>query len=167
MHCVTLLLQTLNLLYIRKAWSTEKGLWATTWQNQQNDCAPSKDSDHPGHPPSLIRVFAVRMKKAWVLSYQFSAQWRLWSDCPGWSESSLGAHSSCWFVPLRFICSFIGKPRSLFSWVLVLNPANNCFASDIMLTYLRSTTTCHIWTHFGPLRFIHQWTRQTFTWRYA
>ena len=30
---------------------------------------PSKDSDQPGHPPSLIRVFIVRMKKAWVLSY--------------------------------------------------------------------------------------------------
>ena len=23
-------------------------------------CGPSKDSDQPGHPPSLIRVFAVR-----------------------------------------------------------------------------------------------------------
>ena len=31
--------------------------------------APSEDSDQPGHPPSLIRVFAVRMKKNWVLSY--------------------------------------------------------------------------------------------------
>ena len=28
-------------------------------QNQQNECAPSQDSDQPGHPPSLIRVFAV------------------------------------------------------------------------------------------------------------
>ena len=27
-------------------------------------CAPSEDSDQPGHSPSLIRVFAVRMKKA-------------------------------------------------------------------------------------------------------
>ena len=27
-------------------------------------CAPSKDSDHPGHRPSLIRVFTVHMKKA-------------------------------------------------------------------------------------------------------
>ena len=35
--------------------------WATTWQNQQSDCAPSKDSAQPGHPPSLIRVFAVRL----------------------------------------------------------------------------------------------------------
>ena len=41
-------------------------IWATTWQNQQNDCAPS-----------LIRVFVVRMKKAWALSYLLSAQRRL------------------------------------------------------------------------------------------
>ena len=24
-------------------------------------CAPNKDSDQPGHPPSLIRVFAVHI----------------------------------------------------------------------------------------------------------
>ena len=33
---------------------------------------------------SLIRVFAVRMKKAWVLSYPLSAQRRLWSD---WADA--------------------------------------------------------------------------------
>ena len=37
-------------------------------------CAPSEDSDQPGLPLSLIRVFAVRMKKAWLLSYPLSAQ---------------------------------------------------------------------------------------------
>ena len=37
-------------------------------------CAPSEDSDPPGYPPNLIRVFAVCMKKAWVLSYPLSAQ---------------------------------------------------------------------------------------------
>ena len=42
-----------------------------------NQCAPGEDSDQPGHPPSLIRVSAVRMKKAWVLSYPMSAQRRL------------------------------------------------------------------------------------------
>ena len=47
-------------------------------------CAPSEDSDQPGHPPSLIRVFAVRMKKAWVLSDPLSAQRRLWSD---WADA--------------------------------------------------------------------------------
>ena len=51
-----------------------------TWQNQQSDCALSEDSDQPWHSPSLIRVFAVCRKKAWVLSYPLSAQRRLWSD---------------------------------------------------------------------------------------
>ena len=74
-------------------------MWGTTWQNQQNECAPSEDLDQPGHPPSLIRVYAVRMKKAWVLSYPLSAQrWLIGLDeCPGCSESSLGAHPFCWF----------------------------------------------------------------------
>ena len=40
-------------------------------------CAPSEDSDQPGHPPSLISVVAVRMKKTWVLCYPLSAQRRL------------------------------------------------------------------------------------------
>ena len=46
-------------------------------------CAPSQDSEQPWHPPSQIRVFAVRMKKAWVLSYPLSAQRRRYSD---WAE---------------------------------------------------------------------------------
>ena len=40
-------------------------------------CAPSEDSDQPGHSPGLIRVFTVRLKKAWVLCYSLSAQRRL------------------------------------------------------------------------------------------
>ena len=31
-------------------------IWATSWQNQQSECAPSEDSDQPGHPPSLISL---------------------------------------------------------------------------------------------------------------
>ena len=72
-------------------------------------CAPSEDSDQPGHQPSLIRVFAVCMKKAWVLSYPLSAQRRLirLGGCPGWSESSLGAQSFCWF------CHEVAHPKVL------------------------------------------------------
>ena len=55
-------------------------IWAATWKTQQNGCATSEDSD----PPSLIRVFAIRMKKSWVLSYPMSAQRRLWSD---WADA--------------------------------------------------------------------------------
>ena len=36
-------------------------------------CVPSEDSDQPGHPPSLFRVFAAHMKKHWVLSCPLSA----------------------------------------------------------------------------------------------
>ena len=75
----------------------DQELWVALWQNEQNECAPSDDSGQPGNPPSLIKVFAVRMKKPWVLGYPLSAQRRLWSDWAGWSESSLGAHSFCWF----------------------------------------------------------------------
>ena len=54
--------------------------WAATRQNQQSECAPSEDSDQPGHLPSLIWVFAVRMMKPWALSYPLSTQRRPWSD---------------------------------------------------------------------------------------
>ena len=76
-------------------------------------CAPSEDSDQPGHPPSLIRVFAVRMKKAWVLSYPWSAQRRLWSD---WADAQADrslrwAHSHfVGFVMRRLIFSVL-KPN--------------------------------------------------------
>ena len=62
-------------------------IWAATWQNQQNGCASSEDSDQPGHPPSLTRVFVVRMKKPWVLSYSLSTLRRLWSD---WADAQAG-----------------------------------------------------------------------------
>ena len=59
-------------------------IWAASWQNQQSRYAPSEDSDQPGHRPSLISVFTVRMKKPWVISYTLRAQQRLWSD---WADA--------------------------------------------------------------------------------
>ena len=64
-------------------------------------CAPSEDSDQPGHPPSLIRVFTVRMKKHWVLSYPMSALRRLWSD---WADAQ-AVLSLCWaHIPFCWFC---------------------------------------------------------------
>ena len=62
-------------------------------------CAPSEDSDQTGRMPSLVWVFAVRMKKAWVLSYPLSAQRRLWSDgADAQADLSLRwTQSFCWF----------------------------------------------------------------------
>ena len=84
--------------------------WTATWQNQQNDCAPSEDSDQPGQLPSLIRVFAVRMKKGWILSYPLIAQRRLRSD---WADAQADlslrwAHGHfVGFVMSRLKCLFI------------------------------------------------------------
>ena len=36
---------------------------ATTWVNQQNDCAPSEDSDQPGHPSLLCAQWAAKEPK--------------------------------------------------------------------------------------------------------
>ena len=92
-------------------------------------CAPTEDSDQPGHPPSLIRVFAVRMKKAWVLSYPLSAQRRLWSD---WADvqadpSPRWAHRSvCWFchkaaqlfITVAVLINYVTF-RTVWSWSIV------------------------------------------------
>ena len=96
-------------------------IWAVPWQNQQCGCAPREDSDQPGHPPSLIRVFAVRMKKARVLSYPLSAQRRFWSD---WADAQADL-SLCWahshivgFVMSRFIWSLytIKLQHTVYRW---------------------------------------------------
>ena len=93
--------------------------WAATWQNQQSECMPSEDSDQHGHPPSLIRVFAVRMKKALVLSYPLSAQRRLWSD---WADAQAD-------LSLRWAHShFVGFVLSRFRL------RDNCFSKQISLT---------------------------------
>ena len=82
-------------------------IWAASRQNQQNDCAPIEDSDQPGHLPSLIRVFAVRMMKAWTLSYPLSAQRRLWSD---WADAQTD-------LSLRWVHShFVGFVMSRLIW---------------------------------------------------
>ena len=59
--------------------STEKSKIIEPHRDKTNKMtrAPSEDSDQPGHPHGLIRVFAVRMKKAWMLSYPVSAKQRL------------------------------------------------------------------------------------------
>ena len=68
-------------------------------------CALSEDSDQPGHSPSLIWVFALCSMDSLGPKLSSCGQRRLWSDwvdaqadltlrCPGWSESSLGAHAT-------------------------------------------------------------------------
>ena len=85
-------------------------MWATTWQNQQNECAPSEDSYQPGHPPSLIRVFALRSvgNKGPKVLHADSEDSDQTGRMPGWSESSLGAYSFCLF------CHVVAHVSSVF-----------------------------------------------------
>ena len=53
------------------------------------------NSDQPGHPPSLIKVFAVRSMGSWRFKVSSCGQWRLirLGRFPGWSEPG----PFCWF----------------------------------------------------------------------
>ena len=47
-------------------------------------CTPSEDSDQPGHPPCLTRVFTVRLKDSQGPNAFSGGQRRLWSD---WADA--------------------------------------------------------------------------------
>ena len=95
-----------------------KPIWAATWQNQQNECAPSEDSDQPGRPPSLISVFAVRMKKPCVLRYPLSTERRLWSD---WVDAQADP-SLCW-AHMPLCCHVMAHIKIKANiWILKFNP---------------------------------------------
>ena len=94
-----------------------KSIWAAARQNQQSDCAPSEDSDQPGHPPSLIcLLYALGSYGPEVSS---CGQRRLIGlrRCPGRSESSLGAH----VILLVLLCG--GSFFSDFSETVIPKPA--------------------------------------------
>ena len=80
---------------INQLMKSRNKIWATSWQKKQNDCVPGLDSDQPGHPPSLIRVFAVRSMGSKGPKLSSCGQRRLirLGGCPGWSQSSLGTHA--------------------------------------------------------------------------
>ena len=79
-------------------------------------CAPSEDSDQFGHSPSLIKVFAVRMKKAWLFSYPLSAQHRLirldgcyadmslcWAQMPFFSSAGCCVLTEVWRLCVHIV----------------------------------------------------------------
>ena len=85
-----------------KTASQARNIWTTTWQNQQNECAPSEDSDQPGHPSSRISLRCVlngklRTQGFFMRTAKTDQIGRRLGGCPGWSESSLGTQSLYWF----------------------------------------------------------------------
>ena len=141
---------------------TKESIWAATWQNKQSDCAPSEDSDQPGHPPSLIRVFAVRMKKAWVLSYPLSAQRRLWSD---WADAQASAQRRLWSdwadtqadLSLRWAHShFVGFviSRLICSWYLDRSLHLGCGHTTFLVQLFYNHAVFHQKLTFNPITLI-------------
>ena len=110
--------------------------------NQQNECAPSKDSDQPGHPPSLISL-AVHPMASWVPKVSSCGQWRLWSD---WEDAQadlslrwMHSHfvgfvmSQLVYQPLGFaVCIYTGIILQLSIFINEPRHEKICF--------------CHLWT---------------------
>ena len=149
-------------------------IWAAAWKNQQNDmykmtCAPSEDSDQPGHLPVwsefLLCTQCIAIKGPKVLSCgQADAQADLslrWADAQA-DLSLRWAHISfCWFchaaspilceqtakAQVRLsICAVSPKPQlfacvisNLFSW-----------ASSFTFFHLGFTASQDYFTYFRP-----------------
>ena len=115
-------------------------------------CEPSKDSDQPGHPPSLIRVFTVRMKKTWVLSYPLSAQRRLWSD---WADAQADlslrwAHSHFVGFDMRrltvvFKCTYVFKLSNLFDHFMRLGMTLGRYVAESWSKWQAYAGNFNIW----------------------
>ena len=95
--------------------------------HNKTPCAPTKTQISLGiQPVWSVSVFAVRMKKAWVLSYPLSGQRRLWSD---WADAQADlrlrwAHS-------HFVCFVMRRPTCqmahlLSKWLTIFLVNESC-----------------------------------------
>ena len=90
-------------------------------------CAPSEDSDQPGHPPSLVRVFAVRSIGSQGPKVSSCGQRRFWSD---WADAQADLslrwmHRSCTLQVLSCSGSFV---TCTCSWLFHLSL--QCFGTN-------------------------------------
>ena len=90
-------------------------IWATAWQINEMTCAPSEDSDQPGHPSNLIRIFTVHFMDSQGPKASSCGQRRLirLGGCACWSESSLGAQ----VILFVLSCSGSYEPRHEKTWL--------------------------------------------------
>ena len=128
-----LLLQTSQLCH-KHAWhKSAKNLiefcnYASVCKSYKMTLVPSNDSDQTGHPPGLIRVFAVRVKiRKHLLSFEPSAH--TLSDLVG-VQADLSLRSAN--------TSFVGL---VFLWLGVLHVKENC--DYFTLRYYRKAHCSH------------------------
>ena len=84
----------LSLFMVKVGWCVHLSCcyceWACAWQNWQNDLCTSKYTDQPGHPPSLLRVFAVCSMGSCGPNVSSAKTLIGLGRCPGWFGSLLG-----------------------------------------------------------------------------
>ena len=123
-------------------------IWAATWQNQQNECAPRGDSDQPGHMPSLITVFAVRMKKPWILSYPLSP----WIYTYQSAKQNICLQNHYAERLILFL-----ETSTLFSWFWRQSEQRYvCFAKQNIFTVILNikANQTHLWRNTKPVQII-------------
>ena len=118
-------------------------------------CAPSKDTDQPGYPTSLIRAFTVRIKKAWVLSYPLSTQRRLWSD---WADAQ--ADLSLRWVHSNFV-GFVMRQLISLSGVQTDTEVRDQNLSRVWSADRKIHLMVTIWHHSSQPCYAKQWSRGT------
>ena len=118
----------------------------------QNDCAPSENSDQPGHPPSLIRVFAVRIlgiHPAWSES-SLCAQWIAKDPSFLHADSEDSGQNGqiprlIWVFAGR-TCHFVGFVTRRLKWGYAINQIKN----NLTLWYLKKASAVvyasRVWT---------------------
>jgi hypothetical protein len=91
-------------------------IWAASWQNQHNGFATSMDPDQPAHPPSLIRIHAVRLPTLLqVETLRANTLHGSWSDCvdaqagldPCWSQTHYVGFVVTRLIILSLLCLWL------------------------------------------------------------
>ena len=125
------------------------------------NCAPSEDSDQPGHLPSLIRIFAVCMKKPWALGYPFSTSED--SDQTGWMPMLIRvfAERVVHFVGfvMRWLILFLVPENKVHQWFNLKKYALHVF---LLIWLLQnhfwfatiSSVVTFIWTVYGIMEWV-------------
>ena len=86
---------------------------------------PGEDSDQPGYPPNVLRVFAVRMEKPWVLSYPLITQRGLWSV---WADAQADLSLRWVQRSFRWFCRDAAKMSRLVRKRTLVTPTNHSHA---------------------------------------
>ena len=113
------------------------------------ECVPIEDQDQPGHPSSLIRVFAVCSMDSYGPKLSSCRQRRLirLCGCPGWSESSLGVLAI--LLVLSWGGSYSEFLSSVGSWVITIMILNFRTAAQ---TQIRLKSVCIFWMHYSTVK---------------